>query len=244
MYRKIISTSILRALSSLLFCMIASCCCVAQDNKNASELPDSLKPAAIDLTAWFDLVGLAEKLFSDYGQYEAGIRYNYQDKFFPTFEIGLGKANHDDDVTGVHYDTSAPYFKFGCDYNISKQKHADHKILIGLRYAFTSYKVNINSQSIDPIWQTPYDFRVENEKANMHWIEAVFSLGTRIWGPLRLEWSVRYKHRLKSKEGIQDKVWYVPGYGTYTNSRIMAMFNVGLQLSSDLWKKKHTAKAD
>ncbi len=244
MYRKIIFTFILRALSSLLFCMIASCCCMAQDDKNASELPDSIKPAAIDLTAWFDLVGLAEKLFSDYGQYEAGIRYNYQDKYFPTIEIGLGKANHDDDVTGVHYDTSAPYFKFGCDYNISKQKHADHKILIGLRYAFTSYKVNINSQSIDPVWQTPYDFRVENEKANMHWIEAVLSLGTRIWGPLRLEWSVRYKHRLKSKEGIQDKVWYVPGYGTYTNSRIMAMFNVGLQLSSDLWKKKHTAKAD
>ena len=249
MKRKTISIYVSRLFISLLFFVAfqSSAFCGQQSSpagQNEEEVVDSLKPADFDLTFGFDMVGFIQKLVSDYGQYEFGARYNIKDRYFPTVEIGIGKADHNDDVTNVHYDTSAPYFKVGCDFNIANQKHADHKILLGARYAFTSYKVNISRLDLqDPVWETYSDFIVNGEKTNLHWFEAVFSLGTRIWGPLRLGWSVRYKHRITSKKISTGKVWYTPGYGTSGNSRITAMFNIGLQLSSDLWKKKRNSVA-
>ena len=48
----------------------------------------------------------------------------------------------------------------------------------------------------------------------------------KIFGPLHLGWSVRYKQRLAhSEEGDFGKVWYVPGFGTY-ETNLGATFNV------------------
>lgn len=58
-----------------------------------------------------DLVGPAQMFLGDYGQYEAALRINLRDKYFPVFELGLGKADHDNDVTKISYKTSAPYAK-------------------------------------------------------------------------------------------------------------------------------------
>ena len=62
-----------------------------------------------------DLVGLAQMQLGDYGQYEAALRLNLHDQYFPIVELGVGKANHvDDEVTHITYKTSAPYFRVGC----------------------------------------------------------------------------------------------------------------------------------
>ena len=56
-----------------------------------------------------DLVGLAQMQLGDYGQYEAALRVNLHDQYFPILEVGVGRANHEDDeVTGITYKTSAP----------------------------------------------------------------------------------------------------------------------------------------
>lgn len=67
-----------------------------------------------------DLVGPAQMFLGDYGQYEAALRINLRDKYFPVFELGLGKADHDNDVTKISYKTSAPYAKIGIDFNLLK----------------------------------------------------------------------------------------------------------------------------
>ena len=88
-----------------------------------------------------DLVGLAQMQLGDYGQYEAALRVNLHDQYFPILEVGVGRANHEDDeVTGITYKTSAPYFRLGVDFNIMKNKHAPNRIYAGLRYGYTSYK--------------------------------------------------------------------------------------------------------
>ena len=51
-----------------------------------------------------DLVGLAQMQLSDHGQYEAALRVNLHDQYFPILEVGVGRANHEDDeVTGITY---------------------------------------------------------------------------------------------------------------------------------------------
>ena len=66
----------------------------------------------------FDLAGAGMLMLSDYGQYEAALRVNLHDEWFPIVEAGIGKAKHDDEVTLLHYNTSAPYFKIGIDKNM------------------------------------------------------------------------------------------------------------------------------
>lgn len=187
-----------------------------------------------DSTAWFqgvevsaDLVGLAMKTLGDYGQFEAGMRVNLKDRFFPAVELGYGMCDHTDDATYIHYKTNAPYAKVGIDFNLLKNKHADNRLYGGIRYAFTSYKVDIERRNLpDPTWQWDSGFRVDQEPCSHHWFEVVFGVDAKVMGPLHLGWTVRYKRRLIHKEGAIGQTWYVPGYGIYGDNRIGGTFNV------------------
>ena len=164
---------------------------------------------------------------SDYGEYEAAVRLNLHDQYFPTVEVGYGKAEHDDEVTGLYYKTQAPFFRIGCDLNLLKNKHSANRLYAGLRYAFTSYKVDMARPTFeDPVWQWDTGFSISGMDCNQHWMEVVFGLDSKIWGPFHLGWSVRYKLRLAHNDGTAGNTWYVPGYGKYGDTRIGANFNV------------------
>ena len=176
----------------------------------------------------FDLVGAAQLQLSDYGQYEGAFRLNLHDQYFPIVEVGYGRANHEnDEVTGITYKTAAPYFRIGADVNIAKNKHAANRIYAGLRYGFTSYKVDLERQPFpDPVWLWETQFGVNDEPCNQHWAELLIGIDASVFGPLHLGWSVRYKRRLAHNDGIIGKTWYVPGYGIQESTRIGATFNV------------------
>lgn len=175
----------------------------------------------------FDLAGAGMLMLSDYGQYEAALRVNLHDEWFPIAEAGLGKATHDDDVTRLYYSTSAPYFKIGIDKNMLRDKHGPNRLYLGVRYGFTSYKIDIaRPDFVDPVWQWDTGFGLHDVACKYHWAEILIGIDAKIFGPLHLGWSVRYKQRLAhSEDGDWGKPWYVPGFGTY-DSKLGATFNV------------------
>jgi len=175
----------------------------------------------------FDMAGAAQMVLSDYGQYEGALRLNLHDQYFPIIEMGLGRANHEDDVvTGIYYKTSAPYFRLGLDVNVMKQKHTGNRVYVGLRYAYTSYKVDINCRPFpDPVWQWDTSFGVREEPCSMHWGEAVMGIDAKLFGPLHLGWSVRYRMRFAHDEGQLGNTWYVPGFGKNDSSCLGYSFN-------------------
>lgn len=175
-----------------------------------------------------DLVGLAQMQLGDYGQYEAALRVNLHDQYFPILEVGVGRANHEDDeVTGITYKTSAPYFRLGVDFNIMKNKHAPNRIYAGLRYGYTSYKVDISRQTFpDPVWKWDTSYGVTAEQCSQHWAELVFGVDAKIAGPLHLGWTARYRNRLSHNDGQMGNTWYVPGYGIQDSSTLGVTFNV------------------
>ena len=164
---------------------------------------------------------------SDNGQYEGALRINLHDEWFPIVEAGLGKASHDAEVTKLHYKTSAPYFKIGIDKNMLKDKHGPNRLYVGLRYGFTSYKVDISRpEFIDPVWKWNADYNIVDAACKYHWAEIVVGIDAKIFGPLHLGWSVRYKQRLShSEESPLYKTWYVPGFGNY-DTKLGGTFNV------------------
>ena len=178
-----------------------------------------------------DLIGIAETTLGDYGQYEAALRINLRDKYFPVIEVGYGKADADDPSTRLAYKTSAPYGRIGIDFNIAKNKHDDYRIYAGARYALTYYKFDVIGEGIkDPVWGDDVRYEAHDVKANYHWLEAVFGVDAKIAGPFRLGWSVRYRRRLFNDNGDIGNTWYVPGFGKQGNSRFGGTFNVIFEL--------------
>ena len=195
--------------------------------KKMVATPDTI-PFLRGFSVSFDLAGAALLQLNDWGQYEGALRVNLRDKYFPIVELGIGRANHSkDEVTGISYKTTAPYGRIGMDFNLLKNKHQANRFYAGFRYAFTSYKVDITHEDFpDPVWQWDTGFDVRGERCSQHWIEAVLGVDAQVFGPLHLGWSVRYKRRLGGNDGVIGRTWYVPGYGTYGDTRLGGTFNI------------------
>lgn len=220
-----ICTSISRAAISLLMLLLCSATGGAQ---KVFVLEKDSIPLMRGFQVSFDLVGVAQLMFSDYGQYEAALRLNLHDQWFPVVEVGYGKASHTDDVvTEVNYKTQAPYFRFGMDFNLLKKKHQKNRLFVGFRYAFTSYKIDVWRNTFDdPTWLWPTVFDVRGQSCSQHWAEVVFGVDAQVVGPLHLGWSARYRQRLAHNDGSIDHTWYVPGFGISDSSNFGATFNV------------------
>lgn len=212
--------------------LIAVTTATAQSRKDTTA--DKKLTAQKDTVAFFrgvavsaDVVGLAQLAFSDYGQYEAALRINLKDRYFPVFELGYGTADSDNPTTNLKYKTSAPYWRVGMDFNIAKNKHDAYRVYAGARYAMTYYKFDVVGNGLkDPVWGDDVDYNVKGMKAYYHWMEAVFGVDAKIAGPLRLGWSVRYRRRITHDDGNIGKTWYVPGYGKQGGSRLGGTFNI------------------
>lgn len=208
---------------AFLFALLVSVAAKAQGKMFRIE-KDSI-PMFRGFSVAVDLVGPAMLALGDYGEYEGALKLNLHDQYFPTVELGYGKADHNDEVTSLNYKTSAPYFRIGCDLNLLKKKHQPNRLYGGLRLAMTSYKVDLARPGlIDPVWTGDASFQVEGMKCNMAWIEVLFGLDAKIWGPVHLGWNVRYKRRISHDDGTVGNVWYVPGYGKNGDTRIGANF--------------------
>lgn len=218
-----ISTYISSIAVSLLLLLIP---CTSLAKKGNTQAVNDTVPLFNGFAVSVDLVGPAQMLLSDYGQYEAALRINLKDKYFPIVELGIGKADHNNDLTDISYKTSAPYAKIGVDFNVLKNKHDIYRLYVGARYAFTSYKYDLSHPGItDPVWGGTAEYRADGVKCSYQWIEAVIGVDAKIWGPLHLGWSVRYRSRLSHNEGPLGKSWYVPGFGKTGSSNIGGTFN-------------------
>lgn len=227
MDRKRISTYILVVISSLLLLpSVAS----AQRRKPVATVNEDSIPFFRGIAVGTDVVGPAMRLLANYGQYEAMVRVNIKDRYYPIVEIGVGQADKTDETTGVRFKTSAPYARVGVDFNVLKNKHDIYRFLVGGRLGYTSFKYDVTSPgTFDPVWHVQVPYGANGVSNNQLWVEAVGGVDAKIWGPLRMGWSVRYKTRLCQKAGANGEAWYVPGYGRGGTSRLGATFNVLLE---------------
>lgn len=192
----------------------------------------------VDSVPWFngfavsvDLVGPLQMALGSYGQYEAALRLNLKDRYFPIIELGYGRASDDDDVTRLSYRSKAPYGRIGIDYNLLKNKHDKYRLYGGVRYAFTSFKFDVWHPGLkDPVTGALTEYSAYDVKCSQHWAEVVFGVDASIWGPLHLGWSVRYRRRIAINKGTMGNVWYVPGYGLSDQTNLGGTFNVSIDI--------------
>ena len=218
-----ISTCISRAAISLVVLLV----CSSADAQKLFRLEKDSIPIMRGFQLSFDLVGAGQMILSDYGQWEAALRLNLHDQWYPVFELGYGKAERlNDEVTEISYTTEAPYFRAGIDFNLLRKKHLGNSLFAGIRYAYTSYKVDVwHPDFKDPIWGWNTSYDVREVPCSQHWLEFVVGLDAKVFGPLHLGWSARYRQRLSHDDGTIGRTLYVPGFGTSDNSNIGGTFN-------------------
>uniref|UniRef100_UPI003FEDE418 DUF6048 family protein n=1 Tax=Prevotella sp. TaxID=59823 RepID=UPI003FEDE418 len=227
MTQRRISSFISRAIAISLLLLAVATPSAAQERKDIAKHEADTVALFRGVAVSADLVGLVQLAVSDYGQYEAALRINLKDKYFPVVELGYGKADANDITTSMTFKTKAPYGRVGLDFNLLRNKHDIYRAYAGFRYGCTFYKFDVEGEGIkDPVWGDDVPFSVTGVKANYHWIEGVFGVDAKIAGPLRLGWSVRYRSRIAHDDGTLGNTWYVPGYGKKGGTRLGGTFNI------------------
>lgn len=178
-----------------------------------------------------NLAGAALALYSPYGEYEAAGRLNLRGRFFPTFEAGIGVSDHQNETTEIHYKTRAPFFRLGVDYNVAKNVRDAGRIFVGARYGFSTFNYDLSAPDVPDLnYGTSHPFVYHDLKGTNHWGEILFGLEAKVWGMVRLGWSVRYRMRFYNKTSVVGSPWYVPGYGKNDTHSMGATFNLILDI--------------
>lgn len=209
---------------ALLFLLLSL---TAWGQQTAPEVKDTVRHESLlrHIAVGVDLVGPVMLALGEQGDYQATLTANLKNKYFPTIELGYGKADKYDYLTQISYKAKAPFGRIGCDINILRDKRSPYRFTIGARYGLTHFTYDTTAPA-DSLAQT---FETRSATCTLHWLELVFAADAKIWGPLHMGWSVRYRKRLKCSD-YTDLPLYAPGYGNADcGTRFMALYTVSVQ---------------
>ena len=229
MKKKSISTYIiaLLVLSSLLACPARLS---AQSVQSRQTGDTTQQPLFQGIMVGVDVYGfLSQALGSDIRSTEASIEANLQNRFFPVVEFGYGSIDTTDDETDIHYQTSAPFFRLGVNYNVFyKKPELPGCLTVGLRYGFSSFKYDVQAPDLtDPNWghtQVPVSYT--GVKSNVGWLEAVVGLRANVYKDFHLGLNLRYRSRLNMSQNEHSEPYYIPGYGRGKSTSIGITYSI------------------
>lgn len=231
--------SICRFICSLLLISLTCAPLQAQQEPKQNDKAPLLSGVAVSA----DLVGFAMKAVgAKFANMEVGARLNFLDKYFPVAELGIGDCQREGAETGNTFSATAPYMRFGIDYNFNK-KHNGNRLFGIFRYGFSSFKYDIGNGSFtDPVYGTTIPLQVNGEKATAQWIEFGVGIETKLWSFVRLGWSMRYKKRVSMSSPSGGVPYFVPGFGKNDDNgwggTVTLVFDVGKGSFSSSKKNK------
>ena len=179
--------------------------------------------------------------------YELQLDVNLYRRLYPIFEIGYATARKEA-LSGIVYDTKAPFFRVGLNYGLLKPFKDDESArsvkcypFVGLRYAFSPITYNLSNVKIeDEYWGTSTFKNFNNNLEYAGWMEVVGGVRVDLFKGLTLGWSVRIKTFLHTSAPDKSYIWYVPGYGKSSGMGVMFNYTIGYTFYSgqDIKEKK------
>ena len=183
-------------------------------------------------------------LGGDFLSSEVAMDINLKNRYLPTLELGYGRTNSWGEK-GIHYKSSAPYFRIGMDYNTLYKKKHGHLLLVGLRYGVSSLEYDIEAMEVndpvyggtidnpnlkDDIWKGSLPYSHKGMKGSMQWAEFCVGLRAHVWKALSMGWSLRFKFKLFATSGQYGNLWYMPGFGKYDSNTLGVAYTITYKL--------------
>ena len=230
-----VDSSLFRRLLILLLISLAFASLHAQQQEKQQEKAPLFSGVAIGA----DVVGFAMKAMNaKFANMEVSARINLCDKYFPVAELGIGDSHREGAETGNTFSTTAPYLRFGLDYNFNK-KHNGNRLFGIVRYGFSSFKYDIGNPTFtDPAYGTSGPLELNGQKATGHWLELGVGVETKLWSFVRLGWSIRYKKRISLTCPDEGEPYVIPGFGKNDDN----CFGGTVNLVFDVGKKAKKVK--
>ncbi|MCD7898314.1 MAG: DUF6048 family protein [Bacteroides sp.] len=188
-----------------------------------------------------DLYGPASYgIGSDFLVFEAAAELDLKNRYFPIVEVGYGSTDTWGDK-GIHYKSSAPFFRAGMNYNFFFKKQDRFYLYGGFRYALSSFTYDVynltaddpiwgdavqNPNLNDPIWGGSLPYNYKGQKATIHWFELLAGVRVYLYKNFFMGWALRYKSRLSESKSSYGDPWFVPGFGQYDKSRFGITYTI------------------
>ena len=192
-----------------------------------------LYAAAVGVDVWDPVM----RLFGQhYGLVEFSGELNLHNRYIPVVEVGLGQSSYTPEDNNYTYKVPVtPYVRIGCNYNFIYNSNPDYMAFAGLRFGWShfSYEVNDVRLSSD-YWGESATFNLPRQTSNVTYMQVLFGIRVKVFGPVSMGWCIRYKAKLHESEATYGRPWYIPGYGS-RNGAITGSFAITYTLP---FKKK------
>jgi len=128
-------------------------------------------------------------------------------------DYGLQKTSRGD--SSYHYENRGSHFKVGIEANVLKNASFGNSLTLGLRYAMSRFKDEINFERNYGFGSTAFDR--SNSQAKSRWFELTLGLNVKVAKPIYFGYTVRYKV-FRKNSGIEGLEPYdIPGFGRNSN---------------------------
>lgn len=174
-------------------------------------------PLLMDCTIGVDIWDGVMRIFGQkYGLTSFTADLNIHNRYFPTFEVGLGKASNAPEDKDYHYvSPMSVFFKIGADYNFIYNSNPAYKFFAGVRYGFTPFKWGLASATPAPgYWGDVPPFAIPNQSATAGYMEFCLGLRVQLWKNISAGWHLKYHMLVHESKSVHGEPWYIPGYGT------------------------------
>ena len=198
------------------------------DSTTIRNIPRMKYPLLVDATAGIDIWDPVMRTFGQkYGLIGFRADVNLHNRYFPTFEFGLGQAENtpaDEDYT--YTSPMSVYFKLGADYNFLYNSNPDYKWFAGLRYGFAPFRWGLRNVTPAPgYWGDTPGFDLPNRSATAGWIEFCLGLRIKLWRNISAGWMIRIHGIIHESKNEHGQPWYIPGFGS-RGQMITGSFNI------------------
>lgn len=183
--------------------------------------PKMIYPTIQDIAVGVNIFDPLMRAFGQhYGGADASVSLSIHNRYFPTFEFGLGTAKNTPSGNNFTYRSPlAPYFKIGADYNFLYNSDPAYRFFAGLRYGFSTFKFSVDDVTInDPYWQEGTTMSIPSASVTSGWWEVVLGLRVKLWKQISAGWQVKYHSILHRSHPATGDAWYIPGFGTAGSS--------------------------
>jgi len=223
------------------------------DTVTGTEIPDTtatptgkipkmqqplLYAAAVGVDIWDPLM----RVFGQhYGLVEFSGELNLHNRYIPVVEVGLGQSSYTPDDNNYTYKVPlTPYFRIGCNYNFIYNSNPDYMAFAGVRFGWSHFNYEVNNvQLSSDYWGESTTFNLPKQTASVTYMQILFGIRVKVFGPISMGWCLRYKAKLKESKATYGRPWYIPGYGS-RNGAITGSFSITYTLP---FKKKTIPEA-